>query len=159
MKLAHYLHIAPRTVFWAQGIATAVGAIVQCGVTVFLITHIDGICEINAAGGYTCPHGRVTYSSSLIWGKFCDLGPANSYTTNIALYRRLGTREKLLSRSTLWQLAVFLPRRPCRHSPDMSFISQMEDLQTMYPGPSSLALWVWFRQPQALNFRLGGLLT
>jgi len=68
MKLAHYLHIAPRTVFLAQGLATLVGAIVQCGVTVFMITRIDGMCSSDNSSGYTCPHGRVTYSSSLIWG-------------------------------------------------------------------------------------------
>jgi OPT family small oligopeptide transporter len=70
MKLAHYLHIAPRTLFVAQGLATLVGAIVQCGVTVFMITRMDGVCTTDAAGNFTCPHGRVTYSSSLIWGMF-----------------------------------------------------------------------------------------
>ncbi|KAL2217290.1 OPT oligopeptide transporter protein-domain-containing protein [Thermoascus aurantiacus ATCC 26904] len=77
MKLAHYLHIAPRTVFLAQGLATLVGAIVQCGVTVFMITRIDGMCSSDNSSGYTCPHGRVTYSSSLIWGA---LGPGRSYS-------------------------------------------------------------------------------
>jgi OPT family oligopeptide transporter len=76
MKLAHYLHIAPRTLFVAQGLATLVGAIVQCGVTVFMITRIDGVCTSDAEGNFTCPHGRVTYSSSLIWGnKFLGLSP------------------------------------------------------------------------------------
>lgn len=69
MKLAHYLHIAPRTLLAAQGLATLVGAIVQCGVTVFMITRIGGVCTPDAEGSFTCPHGRVTYSSSLIWGK------------------------------------------------------------------------------------------
>lgn len=68
MKLAHYLHIAPRTLFAAQGLATLVGAIVQCGVTVFMITRVGGVCTPDAEGSFTCPHGRVTYSSSLIWG-------------------------------------------------------------------------------------------
>ena len=70
MKLAHYLHIAPRTLFAVQGLATLIGAIVQCGVTVFLITMKDDICTPDADDNFTCPHGRVTYSSSLIWGMF-----------------------------------------------------------------------------------------
>ena len=70
MKLAHYMHISPRILFAAQGLATLVGAIVQCGVTVFMITRIDGVCTSDAKGNFTCPHGRVTYSSSLIWGAF-----------------------------------------------------------------------------------------
>ncbi|KAJ5522707.1 hypothetical protein N7513_013280 [Penicillium frequentans] len=77
MKLAHYLHIAPRTLFLAQGLATLVGAIVQCGVTVFMITRIDGVCTSDAEGNFTCPHGRVTYSSSLIWGA---VGPGRLFS-------------------------------------------------------------------------------
>ncbi|KAL1985003.1 hypothetical protein VTN96DRAFT_8456 [Rasamsonia emersonii] len=77
MKLAHYLHIAPRTLFFAQGIATVVGALVQAGVTIYILTNVDGVCSTNAPNGYTCPHGRVTYSSSLIWGA---LGPSRSYS-------------------------------------------------------------------------------
>jgi hypothetical protein len=69
MKLAHYLHIAPRTLFVAQGLATLLGAVVQCGVTVFMITRVDDICTPHADGNFTCPHGLVTFSSSLLWGK------------------------------------------------------------------------------------------
>lgn len=69
MKFAHYLHIAPRTLFFAQGLATLVGAVVQCGVTVFMITRFDGICRPDADGDFICPHGLVTYSSSIIWGR------------------------------------------------------------------------------------------
>ncbi|KAJ6136602.1 hypothetical protein N7512_001762, partial [Penicillium capsulatum] len=78
MKLAHYLHIPPRTLFVAQGLATLVGAIVQCGVTVFMITRIDGVCTSDAEGNFTCPHGRVTYSSSLIWGA---VGPGRLFSS------------------------------------------------------------------------------
>lgn len=77
MKLAHYLHIRPRTLFVAQGLATLLGAVVQCGVTVFMITRIPGICTSDAPGNFTCPHGRVTYSSSLIWGA---LGPQRTFS-------------------------------------------------------------------------------
>ncbi|KAJ6100288.1 hypothetical protein N7467_001823 [Penicillium canescens] len=78
MKLAHYMHIAPRTLFVAQGLATLVGAIVQCGVTVFMITRIKGVCTSDAEGDFTCPHGRVTYSSSLIWGA---IGPGRLFSS------------------------------------------------------------------------------
>ncbi|KAK1147785.1 hypothetical protein N8T08_000298 [Aspergillus melleus] len=78
MKLAHYLHIAPRTLFMAQGLATLIGAIVQCGVTVFMITRFEGICKPDSPGGFSCPHGHVTYSSSLIWGA---LGPGRNFSS------------------------------------------------------------------------------
>ncbi|KAJ0426616.1 OPT oligopeptide transporter protein-domain-containing protein [Aspergillus carlsbadensis] len=77
MKLAHYLHIAPRTLFVAQGLATLIGAVVQCGVTVFMITRIDDICTPHADGNFTCPHGLVTFSSSLLWGA---LGPGRNFS-------------------------------------------------------------------------------
>ncbi|KAI2789294.1 Glutathione transporter 1 [Penicillium oxalicum] len=77
MKLSHYMHISPRTVFAAQGIAALLGAIVQCGVTVFMITTFDEVCTPDADGNFTCPHGRVTYSSSLIWGA---IGPGRLFS-------------------------------------------------------------------------------
>lgn len=86
MKLGHYLHIAPQTVFLAQGLATLVGAIVQCGVTVFMITRIDGVCTSEADGGFSCPHGRVTYSSSLIWGTF----PNIQYPSTMLMKKKKG---------------------------------------------------------------------
>ncbi|CAI7619675.1 unnamed protein product [Penicillium crustosum] len=78
MKLAHYMHIAPRLLFVAQGLATLIGAIVQCGVTVFMITRIEGVCTPEAEGNFICPHGKVTYSSSLIWGA---VGPGRLFSS------------------------------------------------------------------------------
>jgi hypothetical protein len=68
MKLALYLHIPPRIVFLSQGIATLIGALVQTGVTVWMLTRVSDVCSSENPNGYTCPHGRVTYSASLIWG-------------------------------------------------------------------------------------------
>jgi hypothetical protein len=87
MKLAHYMHIAPRTLFVAQGLATLVGAIVQCGVTVFMITRFKDVCTSDAEGNFTCPHGRVTYSSSLIWGQY---SPFVSICLKLITYRAPG---------------------------------------------------------------------
>jgi phage shock protein PspC (stress-responsive transcriptional regulator) len=80
MKLAHYLHIPPRMVFLAQGLATLIGALTQCGVTVYMVTRVHNICAMNNEDGYTCPHGRVTYSSSLIWG--LSLSPLQAYQSS-----------------------------------------------------------------------------
>lgn len=116
MKLAHYLHIAPRTLFVAQGMATLVGAIVQCGVTVFMITRIHGVCTANAAGGFTCPHGEVTYSSSLIWGK-CESALPAPCVPELTMARCAWSRSKLLSWPDLREFAMVLPRwtRRCDH--------------------------------------------
>ena len=76
-KLGHYFHIPPRTVFFAQGIATLVGALVQSGLTIGILEGVDNVCTSKQSGGYTCPHGTVTYSSSLIWGA---LGPGRNFS-------------------------------------------------------------------------------
>ena len=116
MKLGHYLHIAPRTLFLAQGLATLVGAVVQCGVTVFMITRIKGVCTSEAEGGFSCPHGRVTYSSSLIWGESSRV--ESPLQQRIAAQvtdknpRRPGPGPELLTGPDLRQPAMVLPGRP-----------------------------------------------
>ncbi|KAJ5519515.1 Tetrapeptide transporter OPT1/isp4 [Penicillium expansum] len=58
MKLAHYMHIAHGFLF--------------------MITRIDGVCTPEAEGNFICPHGKVTYSSSLIWGA---VGPGRLFSS------------------------------------------------------------------------------
>ncbi len=37
MKLAHYMKIPPRTLFFAQGIAVVLGSLTQAGVTLWML--------------------------------------------------------------------------------------------------------------------------
>lgn len=66
-------------IFFAQGLATLIGALVQAGVTFGTLEVLadDGVCTPGQDDGYTCPHGTVTYSSSLIWGA---LGPGRNFS-------------------------------------------------------------------------------
>lgn len=73
MKLGHYLHIAPRTLFWVQGMATIMGALTQAGVTIWMMGHVKGICEPDQSNGFVCPNGQTVMSSSVVWGL---VGPA-----------------------------------------------------------------------------------
>lgn len=77
MKLGHYLKIAPRTVFFAQGFAAVLGALTQAGVTLWMLGNIDNICSSDQADSFTCPNGRTVFSSSVIWGL---IGPARLYS-------------------------------------------------------------------------------
>lgn len=54
----------------AQGLATLVGALVQAGLTIGVLDGVNNVCTSEQSDGYSCPHGQVTYSSSLIWGKY-----------------------------------------------------------------------------------------
>ncbi|KAI1376961.1 small oligopeptide transporter [Hypoxylon crocopeplum] len=77
MKLGHYLKIPPRTLFWAQGLATVLGAITQVGVTLWMLGNVPDICSEDQPNGFSCPNGRTVYSSSVIWGL---VGPARLYS-------------------------------------------------------------------------------
>ncbi|KAI1256093.1 hypothetical protein MGN70_002254 [Eutypa lata] len=77
MKLGHYLKIAPRTLFFAQGLATVLGALTQAGVTLWMLGHVPDICSEDQPNGFSCPQGRTVYSSSVIWGL---VGPARLYS-------------------------------------------------------------------------------
>ncbi|KAH6718357.1 OPT oligopeptide transporter protein-domain-containing protein [Leptodontidium sp. MPI-SDFR-AT-0119] len=77
MKLGHYLKVPPRTLFFAQGSATILGALTQVGVTLWMLGNVKDICSSSQADGFTCPNGRTVYSSSVIWGA---IGPARVYS-------------------------------------------------------------------------------
>jgi OPT family small oligopeptide transporter len=93
MKLAHYMKVAPRKVFFAQCFAAVsilsavdglfshfaqiLGALTQVGVTLWMLGNIHGICTKGQSDGFSCPNGRTTYSSSVIWGA---IGPGRLYS-------------------------------------------------------------------------------
>ncbi|OTB01636.1 hypothetical protein M426DRAFT_323271 [Hypoxylon sp. CI-4A] len=77
MKMGHYMKIPPRILFWAQGLATVLGALTQVGVTLWMLGNVDGICDSDQPNGFSCPQGRTVYSSSVIWGL---VGPARLYS-------------------------------------------------------------------------------
>jgi OPT family oligopeptide transporter len=76
MKLGHYMKIPPRTLFFAQGSATILGALTQVGVTLWMLGNVHDICDSEQSNGFTCPGGRTVFSSSIIWGA---IGPARLY--------------------------------------------------------------------------------
>lgn len=77
MKLGHYLKIPRKTLFFAQGLATILGALTQTGVVLWMLGHINGICDADQANGFSCPNGRTVWSSSVIWGL---VGPSRLYS-------------------------------------------------------------------------------
>ncbi|ETS84490.1 hypothetical protein PFICI_02515 [Pestalotiopsis fici W106-1] len=85
LKLGHYLKIAPRTLFFAQGVATILGALTQTGVTLWMLGNVDDICSEDQQNGFSCPNGRTVFSSSVIWGL---VGPARLYSVG-AIYSGL----------------------------------------------------------------------
>ncbi|KAF7546069.1 hypothetical protein G7Z17_g8684 [Cylindrodendrum hubeiense] len=77
MKLGLYMKIPRRTLFAAQLTSCIVGSLTQNAVVLWMLHHVDEICETDQPNGYTCPQGRVNFSSSVIWGA---IGPARLYS-------------------------------------------------------------------------------
>lgn len=77
VKLAHYLKIPSRTLFFAQGLATILGALTQVGTTLWMLSNIKGVCTDDQPNGFSCPNGETVYSSSIIWGL---IGPGRLYS-------------------------------------------------------------------------------
>lgn len=76
-KLGLYMKIPRRTLFAAQLIACILGSLIQNGVLIWMLGHIDNICDSDQPNGYTCPQGRTNFTSSIIWGA---IGPARLYS-------------------------------------------------------------------------------
>jgi OPT family oligopeptide transporter len=68
LKLGHYMKVPPRTLFFAQGIASLWSCLVQVAVLYWSFGNIEGICTPKQAARFTCPNGRVFFNASIIWG-------------------------------------------------------------------------------------------
>jgi len=83
LKLAHYLKVPPRTVFWAQVIATFWTSIVQIAVMNWALANIDDVCQPGQIDNYTCPNAEVFYTASVLWGL---IGPARVFGPGAPVY-------------------------------------------------------------------------
>ncbi|KAI0195857.1 OPT family small oligopeptide transporter [Xylaria flabelliformis] len=85
LKLGHYMKVPPRTMFWSQLAASVWSAIVQIAVMNWALGSIPDICSDQQTDGYTCPGGRLFFSTSVIWS---TIGPARIFSGN-AIYSSL----------------------------------------------------------------------
>jgi len=67
-KLAHYMKIAHRPMFFCQVVATIVAGTVQLGVQAWMFSNIEGLCVADQIDGFICPDVTVFGNSSIIWG-------------------------------------------------------------------------------------------
>jgi OPT family small oligopeptide transporter len=68
LKLGHYMKVPPRVSFKAQIIFSIWIAIVQVGVNQFMFGNIVDLCSPDQLNKFTCPHARVFFTSSIVWG-------------------------------------------------------------------------------------------
>ncbi|KAK4847367.1 hypothetical protein QYF36_001086 [Acer negundo] len=78
-KLAHYMKIAPRSMFVAQVTGTIISSIVNVAASWWLLSAMENICvpeKLPKGSPWTCPGMTVTYDNSVIWGV---VGPMRIY--------------------------------------------------------------------------------
>ncbi|KKY37600.1 putative small oligopeptide transporter [Diaporthe ampelina] len=85
MKLGHYMKVPPRTMFFAQLIASVWSAVIQIAVMNWALVNIPDVCTDNQEHQYTCANAKVFYTASIIWGV---IGPRRMFSAG-ALYSSL----------------------------------------------------------------------
>jgi OPT family oligopeptide transporter len=76
LKLAHYMKIAHRPMFFCQVVATIVAGTVQVGVQAWMFSNIEGLCDSNQKDGFTCPGLTVFGNASILVSKLVALAHA-----------------------------------------------------------------------------------
>jgi len=71
------MKLPPRTLFWAQGIASLWSCLVQVAVLYWSFGNISDICTVNQSARFSCPNGRVFFTASIIWGL---IGPQRMFS-------------------------------------------------------------------------------
>ncbi|OBT41372.1 hypothetical protein VE00_08212 [Pseudogymnoascus sp. WSF 3629] len=79
LKLAHYMKVPQRTIFWAMFVATLWSCFVQIAVYNWALGNFDGVCTDDQPDRYTCPGAKVFFTASIIWGV---IGPNRVFGTN-----------------------------------------------------------------------------
>jgi OPT family oligopeptide transporter len=65
-KLAHYMKIPHRPMFFCQVVATVVAGTVQLGVQAWMFSNIEGLCSTDQKDGFICPSTTVFGTASII---------------------------------------------------------------------------------------------
>ncbi|EIN06776.1 OPT oligopeptide transporter [Punctularia strigosozonata HHB-11173 SS5] len=86
LKLGHYVKVPPRATFIVQLVATVLAAFVQVGVKEWLFTNVPDICSPDQASSLTCPHNKVYFTASAIWGL---IGPSRQFGPGSIYYPQI----------------------------------------------------------------------
>ncbi|KAK0582678.1 hypothetical protein LWI29_028439 [Acer saccharum] len=111
-KLAHYMKIAPRSMFVAQVTGTTISSIVSVAASWWLLSAVENICvleKLPKGSPWTCPGMTVTYDNSVIWGV---VGPMRIYYpdgvySKLLYFFLIGGIAPLL----IWALSKYFPEK------------------------------------------------
>ncbi|KAF8391203.1 hypothetical protein HHK36_023505 [Tetracentron sinense] len=111
-KFGHYMKIPPKSMFIVQVIGTLVGSLVNFGVSWWLLSTVEGICDpskLPKGSPWTCPNNDVFTDVTTIWG---ILGPGRLFAphgiySNMYLFIILGVVTTLM----LWMFTHVFPEK------------------------------------------------
>jgi OPT oligopeptide transporter protein len=66
LKLAYYMKIAHRPIFFCQVVATIVAGTVQLGVQAWMFSNIEDFCSADQKDGFICPQTYLFGNASII---------------------------------------------------------------------------------------------
>ncbi|RDW91085.1 hypothetical protein BP5796_02250 [Coleophoma crateriformis] len=113
LKLAHYMKVPPKTVFFCQIVATIWASFVQIAVMNWTLGNIKDVCTTTQSANFTCPNGKTFFSSSIVWGVIGPtrmFGPGSIYA-HMQWYWLLGALLPVL----FYGLMRAFPRSPARY--------------------------------------------
>ena len=70
-KLAYYMKIPPRSIFFCQVVATIVSGTVQLSVQAWMFSNIEDFCSSDQKDGFICPATTVFGTASIIVSLSC----------------------------------------------------------------------------------------
>jgi len=86
LKLGHYIKVPPRATFLVQLVATVVVSFLQCLIKEWIFSNVPDICSPNQPSHLTCPHNKVFFTASIIWGL---IGPSRQFGPNSIYHPQL----------------------------------------------------------------------
>ncbi|KAH7139985.1 OPT oligopeptide transporter protein-domain-containing protein [Dactylonectria estremocensis] len=78
MKTGHYMKIPPRITFTAQCLSIVISWVVQTGVNLWAMGHVEGICTDEAVNNFYCPLASGYAANAVFWGL---IGPTKLFVS------------------------------------------------------------------------------
>ena len=108
-KIAHYMKIAHRPMFFCQVVATIVAGTVQLGVQAWMFSNIEGLCDADQKDGFICPQITVFGNASILVSKPVVLAHTLCirWLKDVVLQWGVIGPRRLLSHGQLYYVLVF----------------------------------------------------
>jgi OPT family oligopeptide transporter len=132
LKLAHYMKIAHRPMFFCQVVATIVAGTVQLGVQAWMFSNIEDLCDADQKNGFICPYLTVFGNASiLVSSKACRVGTyffvAQRCCVAVGCH---WAATSIFARSALLWPRLLLP---CRHPCTIVPVDIAQEVQNRFP--------------------------